>query len=70
MNILLHNAHSIDPKYSQQILACISGLIRNELNLNDTESKIIDIRRNGVVVARICIKKALNEYHIGLEVAS
>ncbi len=69
MNILLHNAHSIDPKYSQQILACISGLIRNELNLNDTESKIIDIRRNGAVVAHICIQKNSTDYSISLKEA-
>ncbi len=70
MNILVKDAHSINPKYAQQLLACIGRLMCNELSCNDSELKTIGIRRNGVVVAHICIKKALNEYHISLNEAS
>lgn len=70
MNILVKDAHSFNPKYAQQLLACIGGLMRHELSCNDPELMTIDIRRNGVVVAHIYIKKALNEYHISLEEAS
>lgn len=59
MNILVKDAHSINPKYAQQLLACIRRLMCNELSCNDSELKTIGIRRNGVVVAHHLHQKSL-----------